>query len=279
MGKTQDTLILVLAAFSQVAMAENITVDDSFEPPLRSNLQAIANDVWEIVKDLFDGDPPIDLPIYCHRGPFPYPLTELDTWERPTRIVIHLNLNGPFYAQFTYQLAHELGHVMLNPRRSNGVVETICNAVSYEALDRMTEKWTMAVPFSHLRGYELNFRKYRSDDEKSTLARLTQISSAVDQGKWLEVRRYLYVHRSEQDQLTQVEIQSEHGRDIQNLGAMALRSSAVPWKKFLGLAVCGQFTSVKAQPRYQLTGLPNSCITALSGALCPIGRGCRGLVP
>jgi hypothetical protein len=45
---------------------------------------------------------------------------------------------------------------MLNPRRSNGVIETICTAVSYEVLDRMSDRWMIIVPFPYLRGYEMN---------------------------------------------------------------------------------------------------------------------------
>ena len=56
----------------------------------------------------------------------------------------------------------------------------------------------------------------------------------VNQGKWLNVRRYLYAHRAEQDQLKQTELESEHGRDIQVLGAIALRSVRIPWNRFVG---------------------------------------------
>ena len=280
-------LVLVLLFCSGPASATQITVDDSVGRNLKVNFQAVADDVWRIVRDTFhDATLPVDLPIFCQLGPLNPPLgsskapfTELDPWEHPTRIVIHLDVRDAYYAQFAFQLGHELGHVMLNPRRSNGVIDTICTALSYEVLDRMSDRWMMRVPFSYLRGYEMEFRGYRLRDGETRSNRLGQIKSDVRSGNWLEVRRFLYTHRSEQDQLKQVEIESEHGRDIQSLGAMALRSEAVQWLRFVGLAVCGQSREIRTQPRYQASELPKSCVVALSGALCRIGRGCPGMIP
>ena len=179
----------------------------------------MAEDVWGIVKNLFGGAaPPVDLPIYCHRISGPRPVTVLDNdWAHSSKIVVSLTANGPVYDQFAYQLAHELAHVMLNPHRSNGVVEAICTAASYEVLDRMSDKWEMVVPFSYMRGYEENFRKYRREQETTPLARLPEISDAAKRGHWLQVRQYLYTHRSEQNGLTQPDIVSEHERDIEAL--------------------------------------------------------------
>ena len=280
--------LVLLLLCSGGSWATDIFVDNSFGYGLQVNLQAIANDVWNIVEqEVFrSARPPIDAPIYCQFGPLnprpgepEPPFTELDTWQRPTRIVIHMDVRGAQYAQFAYQLGHELGHVMLNPRRSNGVIDTICTALSYEALDRMSDRWMMVVPFPYLRVYGSEFRRYKTGDSETRSSRLAQIRPAVVSGKWLEIRQFLYAHRSEQDQLTQDEIKSEHGRDIQSLGAMALRSGVVQWTKFVGLAVCGQTVSVRNQPKYQPSELPKSCIVALSGALCRIGRGCPGLIP
>ena len=163
MTKRTSRLPFVLLLYSGFADATQITVDDSVSPVLRVNLQAVANDVWRIIKDMFHGAvPPVDVPIYCHLGPLSpvtsakRPFTELVPWEHPTRIVIHFTVSDAKYDQFAYQLGHELGHVMLNPRRSNGVIETICTAVSYEVLDRISDRWMIIVPFPYLRGYEMN---------------------------------------------------------------------------------------------------------------------------
>ena len=170
---------------------------------------------------------------------------------------------------------------MLDPRRTNGIVETIAVALSYELLDRIADKWTMVVPFAYMRGYGENFRKYRIQDEGDRLARLSEIGAAVGKRDWPTVRQYLYKHRAEQDQTSQTEIASEHGRDIEALGAMALRGSAsVPWKSFIGLSVACTDVPLSRQKTTQPPSafLPK-CLPRLSGALCPVGRGCPGLTP
>ena len=88
-----------------------------------------------------------DIPIYCRFGPVSpatgsrAPFTEFDNWEHPSKIIVHLSVNTPVYSQFVYQLGHQLGHVMLDPRRSNGLIDTIYTALSYEVLDGMTDQW------------------------------------------------------------------------------------------------------------------------------------------
>jgi hypothetical protein len=282
-GKSMELIrflisLAIALVFSWPAQGTDITVDSSYEPILRRNLQAVANDVWLIVQDMFHGQPPLDLPIVCHFNATK-PITHLDNWSHPTKILIGLTPDGPVYAQFAYQLGHELGHVMLDPRRSNGVVETICSAVAYEVLDRLADRWAVVVPFPYLRGYGVNFRKYRIDDEQARLSRFQQqVRSAIEHHQWRALSRYLYAHRSEQEQLSQDEIPGDHGRDIQALGAIALRSTSVPWKKLIGFAGCSS-VPLKKQPKFQVASIPASCLVHLSGALCPIGRGCPGLIP
>lgn len=288
--------VICLAMFCSSLCSEplkslSITVDNSFGPVLRPNFQAVANDVASIVTDLFEGRrPPLDLPIVCYLKTIPpigsrdqpvSPDTTLDDWDHPKQIRIGVTSSTPVYAQLAFQLGHELGHVMLDPRRTNGVVETIAYALSYEVLDRIADKWIMVAPFSYLRGWDKNFRTYRNEDEGNVLARLTEIRAAVDKRDWKAVRQYLYKHRSEQDQTSQAEIAGQHGRDIEALGAMALRGNApVPWRRFIGLAVACTIVPLSRQK----TTLPPSafspkCLPRLSGALCPIGRGCPGLTP
>jgi hypothetical protein len=253
----------------------DILLDDSYPMPLRTNLQAVANDIFEIVTDLFHRRPTLDLPIVCHIDRA-RPITSLDNWAHPTKILIGLTPEQDYWAQFAYQLRHELGHVMLGPRRTNGIVETISTALAYEVLDRITDKWAIRVPFPFMRGWEHNFRDYRIDDERTRLARLPQeIQDSVANHKWKRIRQYLSSHRSDLDQLGPIEIESEHGRDIQSLGAIALRSAPIRWDEFTDIAVHIQPPlSAKDQSMFLVGPLDRSYLNHLDGALCPIGLGC-----
>lgn len=213
-----------------------IIVDTSFPEPERRDFQVIAEDVWTVVSEAFHSRPPLDLPIICHKrsdGPF----TALNDWANPDSIIIGLSVSGSFWAQFVYQLSHELGHVMLDPRRTNGVVETICVALSYEVLDRLARKWQEKAPLPHMNGWGHNFSDYRKAESDNRIRRLGEISSAVSKDDWEAVREYLISHRDEQEQTLLGEINGEHGRDIQALGALALCATGqVPWPRFVGLA-------------------------------------------
>ena len=137
----------------------------------------------------------------------------------------------------------------------------------------------MVVPFPYLRGYGPNFRQYRIDDESARLSRFPQeIRSAVEKQQWRPLSQYLYEHRSEQNQLSEDDTESEHGRDIEAIGAIALRLSKVPWQQFVGFAACAS-VPVKTQPEFKRAKPPASCLARQSGALCPIGRGCKGRIP
>ena len=68
----------------------------------------------------------------------------LNDWRKPTLIRIRLDVNGGLtYAQFAYQLGHELGHVMLGLYRSNGLLEACAIAVSHEILDGLAIRWAV----------------------------------------------------------------------------------------------------------------------------------------
>jgi hypothetical protein len=209
-------------------MNAQITIDTSFRPDFRNDLQTVANEVWEIVRDLFGRNPPVDKPIRCYRKP-DFPMTSLDNWLQPGQILVGINITESQWDQFAYQLGHELGHVMMNPRRSNGIIETLCMTLAYEVLDRLYAKWSSGVPYANrtLTAYGHNFKSYRENDERLTMSHLpSEVRVAFERNNWIVLRNYLERHSSEQQQLTQPEIQSPRGRDIQLLGAIVLRFEA-----------------------------------------------------
>jgi hypothetical protein len=272
----QKLSVVVFSIFLSAAPVEgHVAIDGSFRPEFRKDLQTVANEVWTIVRDLFGQAPPLDLPIRCYFKP-DYPMTSLDNWFRPAVILVGVNITQSQWDQFSYQLGHELGHIMMNPRRSNGIIETLCMALAYEVLDRLYEKWGSGSPYANrlLTAYSHNFRSYREQDEHLALSRLPpEITLAVGRKDWIFLRKYFEDHRSEQEQLTQIEIQSQHGRDIQTLGAMALRSGPIAWKSLWNIGFC-----TESSPDMNAVSLNSpikpECIRRLSSIFCRIGRGC-----
>ncbi|HEV1286466.1 MAG TPA: hypothetical protein VNU44_14190 [Bryobacteraceae bacterium] len=256
-----------------------VVVDRTLDADGSNQLQMIANEVWDIVRDLFGKAPPLNLPIRCHFDPS-RPITSLDNWTRPTATMIGITVTGAHWSQFAYQLSHELGHVMIDPRRSNGIIETICVALSYEVLDQLSAKFGSGSPRSNrvLSAYGENFKNYRQDDERAAISRFPpEIKVAFERKNWLELRRYLERHRSEQEQLTQAEIQAPHGRDIQTLGAIALRSAPIAWKDLWDLGACTSPPPDKL-PSFLDAPINSGCIQRLSPMLCRVGRGCNEVI-
>src|SRR5579862_4173314 len=206
-----------------------VYLDDSFPVATRPTLQALADDIWDIIGEMFHNQAPLDLPIQCRYQKSDAPLT---TVEGDT-ISIRLTSAETYYAQFAFQLAHELGHVMLDPRRSNGIVETICTAVSYEVLDRLGGRVTVSPRLSWLTDYAPHFAEYRRQDQKSYLAKIPEDARAmVEDGRWMDLSRYLADHRAD------LEPHAVRERETQTLAAVALRSGPLDWGQFTGLAAC-----------------------------------------
>ena len=90
-----------------------------------------------------EASPPVDKPIICWIGS-PLPLTDSTTDRRFIFIRIALtdrDLRERNYCRFAYQLSHQLGHVYLDPRRSNGLIETLADCVAYQTLARLSQPW------------------------------------------------------------------------------------------------------------------------------------------
>lgn len=249
-----------------------LTLDASYEPGLKRNLEAVASDIRDIVRSRFrDSRPPLDLPISC-RVDLAGPITQLDDWTHPTRIVIGLTSNGPYYSQFAFQLAHELGHVMLDPRRTNGDIETLCTALSLEALDGLTVKWTRKAPFPYASAHLAELRKYRRAFETDVLSRVpADVRDAVIAHRWPIVQRYLASCAKEREQLSQAQIRSQRGRDLQALAAMLLLSHSVDWPRLANLGRCTN-PPPSADPFFRLLPLDPSCAGKSSALLCRIAH-------
>src|SRR4051812_2179851 len=119
---------ITFALMFQPAMSAGdlgVRLDDSFPSETRTDLRAVATDVARAVSDIFGGSsPPLNRPIVCSLSA-PPPITCVDNWPDPMQIHIHITIGDRGYAQFAFQLGHELGHVMLGVHRSNGLIEVL----------------------------------------------------------------------------------------------------------------------------------------------------------
>jgi hypothetical protein len=255
---------VVLFLSACVACAEPVYLDDSFPVSVRPTLQSLADDVWDLIGTMFHNNPPLDLPIHVHYEKSDAPMTSV----KDDMISIRLTSGGAFYAQFAFQLGHELGHVMLDPRRANGLVETICTAVSYEVLDRLVDRVTVSPRLSWITDYAPHFHQYRVQDQKSYMEQFPEdVRAMVAEERWTELGTYLAEHRSD------MESKAAKERATQTLAAVVLRSSPIDWGQFTGFAACTT-PSPSERPRFRIAPINQDCIDRLANVLCRIGWGC-----
>jgi hypothetical protein len=263
-----------LTAGHCAAQAATITLDDEYEPNRRT-LQPLAEDVWRIAQESFRVPAPLNLPIICHLEPSRVSaLTSLDNWNEPKQIKILLTATNNHYAQFAYQLGHEIGHVMLNPRRTNGIIETIATAFSYEVLDRLAKDWQKVPPFEYVRSYAPEFRNYRVETEQNALEKFPSfVGSAVARNDWVTVRAFLAGHPDELDQLSEEAAAGTNGRAWQALAAMSLRAGTVDWSEVADLGQCTE-PSPRVDSTMRYSPITRECAVRTSEMFCRIAQ-CR----
>lgn len=257
--------LVVAVCFSSLASADALYLDDSWPDETRPTLQELADDVWDVVGEMFHSSLPLDLPIRVRQSNSAVPMTRVLSNEINIRITAH----GTFYAQFAFQLGHELGHVMLDPRRTDGVVEAIAIAVSYEVLDRIGKKAKDSPAYPWLGDYAKNFKPYRKNDQKIVLEKFPQqIRDMVAHKKWSELSDYLREHRQE------MESGHDNDRDVQTLAAISLRSGPVDWGEFAGVAGCTT-PSPADDPSFKVLPINDDCISRSPELFCRMGVGCN----
>ncbi len=221
-----------------------ISLDTSFPEKLkdgtiiRQNFLTVARDVLQVVQGLASGGRlPDNRPIILYVSSGPVPITDATSDPAVVWIGIVLSeddLHRLDYTRFTFQLGHELGHVIMDARRSNGLIETLADAISLETLDGMAKLWSVKyADFKPWRDYAPHFREYREKHEKEKLSELPhEIQDAVHDGGWSDIALYLKKRQPELD----ADPFNEAGLALRGLAAMALRSETVPWSKFVGIA-------------------------------------------
>src|SRR6185436_7232855 len=80
---------------------------------------------------------------------------------------VKLNVEGSYWAQFSFQFAHEMGHIVCgfeeyaNPNL--WFEETLCETASLFVLGRMGESWKTQPPYPNWKDYAGALQKYRDD--------------------------------------------------------------------------------------------------------------------
>ena len=78
---------------------------------------------------------------------------------------VQLTARDKRWAQYAYQFAHELCHVLSSPERlrgnpNNWFVEALCELSSVYTLRQMAEKWRTQPPYPHWASYAANLASY-----------------------------------------------------------------------------------------------------------------------
>jgi hypothetical protein len=220
--------LLLAATVGPPAAPTSPTLDPDYPSEFQSDLTALAVDVIACCRELWPGKPPAgERPIVIrHRAAGP--LTDSTTDPKTYRL--YLSVTGRGYSQFTYQLAHEFAHVMLEPRRTNGLVETVAVAFSLRVLDEMAVRWKTKAPYASWKSYAPEFTRYRQRAERAHLKTFPLSVQALAERKAYEDLALYLRHR-------RAHLESEtNDRDLQHLAAQALLARPVNWGKLVGVA-------------------------------------------
>ena len=109
-------------------------------------------------------DPFADVFVIPAPGSNPYPMTHCRL-SPDDLFRVQLTARDKLWAQFAYQFAHELCHVLSNPERlrgnpNNWFVEALCELSSVFTLRKMAERWRTQPPYPHWASYAASLAGY-----------------------------------------------------------------------------------------------------------------------
>lgn len=264
-----------LGPFNVEKPALPIYLNESFQRDrsVGRDFSLVAWDVVRIVGKMFDGtSPPINKPIVCWIGA-PLPLIDATSDHRFIFIRIALtneDLRQRNYCRFAYQLSHEMGHLYLDPRRSNGLIETLSDSIAYQTLAELSHLWkSRPGGRDDITSYAplfLTYREMKTAEKMKTLP--PEMMAHLKSGRIAAVRSYLELQTQELD------------KSPYNVRGLALRSLAAEvfpqeksWKQFVGIA--GLTVPSPSQDGHYREGLPTQIERApqsVRDALRTIGR-------
>jgi hypothetical protein len=211
-----------------MSLKMKVELDSSFPSEVRRRLQGVAEEVLFVVRKRMPASPPQgERDVICGL----HNCDPITLWPSPSPSIyrILLNVQGDFWAQLAYQLGHELGHIMLDPSRTNGVIEILATAVSLQTLSDLGRKWASAISFRDRTAYAKHFGTLRATNSQEQMTKLPEeVYKAVSSKDWVQVSKYLHLQR---DTLTKL---PEH-RPLNHLGAVLLLERGIPWPEIVGL--------------------------------------------
>ena len=227
-----------LQTIETAGTAPRIDLDRSFreDPSVAHDFTLVARDIGRVVQIMFeDAPPPVDRPIVCWiGGPLPLTLSTANDRYIFIRIALtKLDLRQRNYCRFAYQLGHELGHVYLDARRSNGLIETLADCIAYQCLDRLAWRWNLEAGGNlDVKSYAPLFLKYRDMKTAEKMKALpAEIVNQLQTGKTAIVRAFLEQHNQELDAFPY----TKKGLALRSLAA-AIFPRETNWAPFAGLA-------------------------------------------
>jgi hypothetical protein len=121
------------------------------------------------------GDESLTISLLCM--PDHAPMTIHDATLPPGEEVVWVSVQGPYFSQLAYQFAHELCHVIADPRtfrwdRFLWFEEALCETASLFALRTMAETWSVTPPFLYWQDYAPHLADYASDHLSDPARRL-----------------------------------------------------------------------------------------------------------
>ncbi len=244
-----------------------INAEDTIPVKYHPLFKVVAADVYAVVIEMFHGRPPLDLPVFIYHSE-DFPRTSLNDWSHPMSIRIGTTVTQGNVDVFTFQFAHEMGHVMLDPRRNSGFADAVCAALSLEILARLSAKWRTSPPTTSLRGFDLLAYRHRVESEMMPEFP-PEIAAAVKSERWTPVAAYLRAHRHEMEPST-----SPSYRQTQLLAALSILSKPVDWESLKGIAGCTD-PSPEQQPTFQLLPIAKTCMNKVRDIDCRVGADCQ----
>ncbi len=213
-----------------------ITLID-FNDEDKRKLLPLARITLKAVRARMPAEPPLgQRPIRCYLRPGNKPrviVSDDDGYSIATadHYRIHLSATNSYSGHFVYQFSHELGHVMLDPRRSNGVLEILAVAVSLRAIKDIAKKWDQKPPLRPITSTAAVLRDYiriaiEHELMEYSADKATQEMFARRDPD--ELAKYASAHVADQDS-------KPHHRLLNLAGALALVAD-FPWKDLVGVA-------------------------------------------
>lgn len=137
---------------------DNLTVELSDKNDANKAMTLVARSVLSVFNEIL----PVQLPAgtrrmlvrYYHKEP------RVDPTQDEHCYYIYVTTRDLEYNQFVFQLAHELGHIYADPRRSSWFVESCCEMFSIELLNRIQHIWSKSTSPKHWIDYAHHFRDY-----------------------------------------------------------------------------------------------------------------------